>query len=315
MLITESAAITARARGISNVPGIWASEQIRRWKEITAGVHANGSWIWLQLYATGRASRVETLTVGEFDLVSSSAVPVDSNSPVPRALPEAEIEEYIEDFVQAARNAMLAGFDGVEIHAAHGFLIDQFLQGSCNQRTDQWGGSIENRARFGLTICKRVSAAIGSDRVGVKLSPWNTSHGMGSMDDPASQFAYFISELRKLGIAYFHLVRPPAGGTILPRNAEEMLLRVWGKSAPVLLAGGHNATSIRRMESSNVLLVFGRLFISNPDLPFRLRHVIPLREYDPSTFYTPFCAKGYIDYPVSDEYLQHLSAKKTRALL
>nr|AGN89890.1 chanoclavine-I aldehyde oxidoreductase [Epichloe coenophiala]AGS32018.1 chanoclavine aldehyde oxidoreductase/isomerase [Epichloe coenophiala] len=316
LLLTEATAISRRARGFPNVPGIWSQEQIAGWKEVVDAVHAKGSYIWLQLWATGRAAEVGVLKANGFDLVSSSAVPVSPGEPTPRALSDDEINSYIGDFVQGAKNAVLeAGFDGVELHGANGFLIDQFLQSSCNQRTDQWGGCIENRSRFGLEITRRVIDAVGKDHVGMKLSTWSTFQGMGTMDDLIPQFEHFIMRLREIGIAYLHLANSrwveEEDPTIRthPDIHNETFVRMWGKEKPVLLAGGYDPESAKLVvdetysDHKNIGVVFGRHYISNPDLPFRLKMGLPLQKYNRETFYIPFSDEGYLDYPYSEEYI------------
>ncbi|OTB14163.1 hypothetical protein K445DRAFT_368012 [Daldinia sp. EC12] len=310
LLITEATAISPRAKGFSNVPGIWTAEQINAWKEIVDSVHSKGSYIWLQLWATGRSSEAEVLTANGFDLTSSSAVPVGPDEPTPRALTASEIETYIDEHVQAAKNSIIAGFDGVEIHGANGFLIDQFFQASCNQRDDEWGGSIEKRSRFGLEITRRIVDAIGADRVGMKLSPWSTFQGMGTMSDLTAQFEHVISHLREMDIAYLHLANSRWVEDVTHPDADnETFVHMWGKSKPVLLAGGYDATSAKRVVDEtyvgydNVAVVLGRLFISNPDLPFRMKHGVPLQQYDRDTFYIPYSDKGYLDYPFCEDFL------------
>ncbi|KAI0436163.1 putative oxidoreductase [Xylaria telfairii] len=313
MLITEATAISPQTLGFHNIPGIYTPKQIHAWKEIVDSVHSKGSYIWLQLWALGRGAEAEVLAVNGYDLTSSSAVPIAPKDPIPRALTEAEIETYIEQHVQAAKNAMLAGFDGVEIHGANGYLIDQFFQASCNERTDRWGGSIRNRARLGLEITKRVVECIGADRVGIKLSPWSRYQGMGIMSDLVAQFEYVISGLRELDIAYLHLANTRwLEDDTHPDFDNAAFVRVWGKQKPVLLAGGYDLASAKRVTDEtfngyeNVAVVFGRLFISNPDLPFRLRHQLSLQQYDRNTCYEPCSEKGFADYPFSKEFLDSL---------
>ncbi|KAI1214330.1 putative oxidoreductase [Annulohypoxylon truncatum] len=310
LLITEATAISPRSKGFANVPGIWETEQIRAWKEVVESVHSKGSYIWLQLWATGRSAEVDVLAANGFDLTSSSAVPVGPDEPTPRELTVAEIETYIEDHVRAAKNAIIAGFDGVEIHGANGFLIDQFFQASCNQRNDEWGGSIQKRSQFGLEITRRIVDAIGADRVGVKLSPWSTFQGMGTMSDLTAQFEYVIIRLRDMDVAYLHLANSRWVEDVTHPDADnETFVRMWGKEKPVLLAGGYDATSAKQVVDKtykghgNVAVVLGRLFISNPDLPFRMKRGLPLQKYDRDTFYVPFSEKGYLDYPFCDEFL------------
>ncbi|GKZ27549.1 hypothetical protein AbraIFM66951_005469 [Aspergillus brasiliensis] len=311
LLITEATAISAPAKGwFSNVPGIWSEDQIQTWREIVDAVHAEGSYIWLQLWATGRSTEVDCPPAGAYDLTSSSAVPAGPDAPTPRALSEAEIAVYIDEHVEAAENAMQAGFDGVEIHGANGYLIDQFFQASCNQRDDIWGGSIPNRARFGLEIARRVVDTIGADRVGVKLSPWSTFQGMGTMVDLVQQFEYIIGHLREMDLAYLHLANSRWADDIAhPDSDNKTFVRMWGESKPVLLAGGYDAASALRVvektyaSQDNVALAFGRLYISNPDLPFRLQRGLSLQTYDRDTFYTSLTDKGYTDYAFSEEFL------------
>lgn len=310
LLITEATAISSQAKGFSNVPGIWSQEQGQAWQEIVHAVHAKGSYIWLQLWATGRSAETEVLAAAGHELTSSSAVPVEPDQPTPRALTEAEIQAYIAEYVHAARCGMAAGFDGVELHGANGFLIDQFFQASCNRRTDQWGASIENRARFGLDVTRAVVAAIGADRVGMKLSQWSTFQGMGTMPELVAQFEHIITGLRNLDIAYLHLANSRwVEDKTHPDIDNLTFVRMWGNRRPVLLAGGYDADSASRVVDetyrgyTNVAVVFGRLYISNPDLPYRLKQGIPLQPYDRDTFYIPFSDKGYLDYPFSKEFL------------
>nr|AET79198.1 chanoclavine-I aldehyde oxidoreductase [Claviceps paspali] len=317
LLITEGVVICPRAKGFPNVPGIWHRDQIARWKEVVDEVHARGCVIWLQLWAAGRASDAETLASNGLDLESSSDVPLAPGDPAPRPLREEEIRSYILAYAQGAFNAVHeAGFDGVEIHAANGFLIDQFLQSSCNHRTDQWGGTIENRSRFGLEIARRVVDAVGKDRVGVKLSPWSTFQGMGTMHDLVPQFQHFITALRDMDIAYLHLANArwveeeDPGIKTHPDVHNEAFVRTWGDEKPVILAGGYDADSARRLvdqtysAKNNVLVAFGRQYISNPDLALRLKMNIALQKYNRDTFYIPFSEEGYVDYPFCKEYLR-----------
>lgn len=174
LLITEATFISPAASGYPNIPGIWNDDQIKAWKEVTDAVHAKGSFIWLQLWALGRAANPEVKQAeGTGDLVSASDYRMTDNSPQPRPLTEDEIQQYIKEYGQAAENAVKkAGFDGVEIHGANGYLIDQFTQDVSNRRSDQWGGSVENRSRFALEVTKSVISKVGAERTGIRLSPW-----------------------------------------------------------------------------------------------------------------------------------------------
>ncbi|KIW30695.1 uncharacterized protein PV07_02403 [Cladophialophora immunda] len=324
LIITEASLISPRAGGYANVPGIWSKDQINSWAKVVKAIHDAGGYAICQLWAMGRAAKAEVLTTepdGPFDVVSSSNMPIDASSSIPRALSIEEIQGFIQDYAQAARNAITAGFDGVEIHMANGYLIDQFTQDTCNNRTDQYGGSVENRARFGLEVAKAVLEAIGASRVGFRLSPWSPFQGMRMVDNSRleEQFTYLIKELRNLDLAFMHLVEPRIGGDqdINLKDAEslEFAFDAWGSTtnAPILVAGGYNASTARQALDENriyrdkdVAVVFGRWFISNPDLPFRIQKNIPFAKYDRTTFYTPKQEEGYNDYPFSLEYLKTL---------
>ena len=309
LLITEATLISPRASGYAHVPSIWSQTQIDGWKKVTDAVHKKGSYIVLQLWALGRTADPETLKKEgiEDGYVSSSAVPLSEGGPTPRPLSTEEIWEYVKEYAQAARNAVAAGFDAVEIHAANGYLIDQFTQDTSNQRTDEWGGSVENRSRFGLEVAKAVVAAVGSERVGIRLSPFSTFQGM-KMKDPHPQFPHLIQGLKELKLAYIHLVESRISGNADVDAFEKIdfALKIWGKTSPVLLAGGYQPDSAKRAieeyPDHDVLVVFGRHFLSNPDLPFRIREGLPLTPYNRDTFYVPEDPVGYIDYPFSEEW-------------
>lgn len=308
LLISEGTVISPRAGGYPNVPGIYTDEQIAAWKEITDGVHAKGSYIYCQLWAVGRAANPDFLKSEGQKVVSSSALPMDSNSAMPEELSEAEIHAYINDYAQAAKNAVKAGFDGVEVHAANGYLIDQFTQDTCNRRTDAWGGSIEKRARFGLEVTKAVIAAVGVDKTGVRLSPYSPFQGM-KMDDPIPQFSYVAEELKKLKLAYLHVVESRITGNADIESTEKVdfLINIWGKTSPLLLAGGFRTDSAKKAvdeqyPNSDVAIVFGRYFISNPDLVFRIKEGVELEPYNRDLFYNAKSADGYTTYPYSKEF-------------
>ena len=247
---------------------------------------------------------------GEKWFASSSAVPIEAGTEEPRPLEEEEIQGFIGDYAQAAKNAIEAGFDGVEIHGANGYLVDQFIQDVVNKRTDAWGGSVEKRSRFALEVAKAVVEAVGSDKVGIRLSPFSTFQGM-KMADPIPQFSHVIQGLRELKLGYIHLVESRVTGNADNEATEKVdpLLKVWGKTGPVLLAGGFQPDSAKRAveeeyTGQDVLVVFGRHFISNPDLPFRIQKGIPLNKYNRNTFYKNKSPEGYIDYPFSKEWVE-----------
>ncbi|SLM40049.1 nadh:flavin oxidoreductase nadh oxidase family protein [Lasallia pustulata] len=307
LLTTEATLISPRASGYNNVPGIWTPSQIAAWKEITAAVHAKKSFIHLQLWALGRKAVPDIVQRDGGDFVSSSPIPMTDNSPTPRALTEDEIHHFIRDYAQAARNAIAAGFDGVEIHGANGYLIDQFTQDVINKRTDAWGGSVENRARFALEVAKAVVDAVGAERVGIRLSPFSSLQGM-KMEDPYPTFSYLIRGLKDLKLAFLHLVESRVEGNadVEPTEKVNPLVDVWGQTSPVFLAGGFKPDSARRavdeFADKDVAIVFGRYFISNPDLPYRIKEDIPLSPYDRDTFYKAKSPDGFTDYPFSKEF-------------
>ena len=310
LLITEATFISPRASGYANAPGIYNKDQIEAWKNVTDAVHKKGSYIVCQLWALGRAAIPEIVRkeAGEESFASSSAVPMQAGAEAPRALEEEEIWGFIGEYVQAAKNAMEAGFDGVEIHGANGYLVDQFTQDVCNKRTDAWGGSVEKRSRFALEIAKAVVGAVGSDKVGIRLSPFSVFQGM-KMADPVAQFGHLIQGLKELKLGYLHLVesRVKGSATIEATEKVDPLLEIWGKTSPVLVAGGFDPDSAKRAVEEeytghDLMIVFGRHFIANPDLPFRIQKGIELTKYNRDTFYNAKDPVGYIDYPFSKEW-------------
>ncbi|KAH8993133.1 putative NADPH2 dehydrogenase chain OYE2 [Lactarius akahatsu] len=306
LMITEATFIAPQAGGYGNIPGIWSDAQIAAWKSvcvfprptrITDAVHANGSYIFLQLWALGRAADPDVLKQeGDFDLVGPSPNPVKYN--VPRELTVAEIKEYVQLYSKAASNAIEAGFDGVEIHAANGYILDQFLQTVSNERTDEYGGSVENRVRFPLEVIKAVVETVGVE------------DGSMGMKDPLPTFTTFVERIRDehTDLAYLHVIEPRASGdagivTLSDENraqSNEVLRKVWG-DRPYIAAGGINrATAIDTVSKYGGLIAFGRHFIANPDLPLRLKEGLPLTHYNRGTFFTPESAAGYIDYPFAN---------------
>jgi len=223
-------------------------------------------------------------------------------------LTEQEIKEYISLYAKAAKNAIEAGFDGVEIHSANGYLIDQFLQDTSNNRTDAWGGSIEKRARFGLEVSKAVVEAVGADRTGIRLSPYSSFQGM-KMSDPKPQFTYYTEELKKLNLAYIHLVESRISGNVDVEGTEtiDFLIDTWANQSPVLVAGGFKSDSAKRVvdkeyTNKDILVVFGRYFISNPDLVYRVEKGIEFTPYDREKFYNKMQEDGYTTWKFSKEF-------------
>ncbi|EEU34904.1 uncharacterized protein NECHADRAFT_39670 [Fusarium vanettenii 77-13-4] len=307
LLISEATFISREAGGYPNVPGIWSQEQIDAWKKVTRAVHEKRSFIFLQLWALGRVAMPDVARAEGFDIVSSSAKPFEKDAAVPRAATKLEIQRFVQQYAQAARNGIKAGFDGVEIHGAGGYLIDQFTQDNCNTRSDEYGGSIENRTRFILEVAQAVAEAIGAERVGVRLSPWQRYQGM-RMADPIPQFTHVVQELGALELAYLHLIESRVNGNVDgdDREPPDFAINAWDARKPVILAGGYTAESAREVTGKwkrrNILVAFGRHFISTPDLPFRIREGIPFTPYDRRTFYDVGSLKGYTDYEFSPEF-------------
>ncbi|TVY31769.1 putative inactive dehydrogenase [Lachnellula occidentalis] len=322
-LISEATFIAPQAGGIPNVPGIWNAEQIAAWKKVTDAVHAKGSYIYLQLWALGRAAGAATLTAElgpDAKVKSASDIPFEGGDK-PEALSETEVQEYIGLYAQAAKNAVEAGFDGVEVHSANGYLIDQFLQDVSNKRTDAWGGSVEKRARFGLEVVKAVIAAVGAEKTGIRISPYSTFQGMKMKSDAiVEQFSYYTRELKKLNLAYLHIIESREWYTAEQHDASgsesvKFLVDIWDNTSPVLLASGYKTESAytavdKEWKDKDVVIVFGRYFISNPDLVFRIKEKIELTPYDRSKFYLPKQALGYTDWPFSKEFEEAKAAGK-----
>lgn len=310
LLITEATFISRSAVGRFNTPGLYSDGQIARWKEVTDAVHKKGSFIYCQIWHLGRAGWPKILETMGGKLKSSSAVSLSEAHGLPEEMTEEDIWEVIGDFAKAAKNAIAAGFDGVELHGANGYLIDQFIQDNCNKRTDSWGGSIKNRARFAVEATKAVADAIGANKTAIRLSPFSNFQSMG-MKDPYPQFEYLVKKLKPLNLAYLHLVEPRIAGNIETSYGAGcslgFLIKLWDNQSPIVLAGGFLPESaIRTVDETwkdfDIVIAFGRYFISNPDLVFRLREGIEFTQYDRSTFYTPKNSKGYTDFPLSEKY-------------
>ncbi|KAJ6131409.1 Aldolase-type TIM barrel [Penicillium sp. IBT 18751x] len=309
LLITEATFISPQAGGAPNIPGIYNDAQIAAWKKVTSAVHAKGSYIYLQLWALGRVASADQLKKeGNFQVVSSSANPVTPDATVPHELTESEIQDWIKDYAQAARNAISAGFDGVEIHAANGYLIDQFNQDTANTRTDRWGGSVENRARFAVEVTRAVVDAVGADRTGIRFSPFSTFQGM-RMEDPVPQFSYLARKMAEFKLAYVHVVESRIAGNADVEATDQLdfFLEAYGKASPVIIAGGYKPDSAReavdqKYKDYETIIGIGRPFISNPDLVFRILKGVELVPYNRETFYQPKDPKGYVDYDFSPEF-------------
>lgn len=319
LLITEGTMISQRGAGWPNTPSIWSDEQVAAWKEIVDAVHEAGGIIFMQILALGRAAHPDELRKdGGFTVKAPSAIAIDpSSSDLPGELTNDEIYSLIDDFAQAAKNAVdRAGFDGVELHGANGYLIDQFTQDTANQRTDEWGGSIEKRARFAVEVTKAVVSAVGKDKVGYRASPWSEFQAM-HMQGIVPQFTYLFEELKKLGLAYLHLVesRVSGGDDSTGKESLQPFTQVWGNTSPILIAGGFDAALAAKLvdhdyPEQDVAVVLGRHFLATPDLVYRVKNGLALNPYDRPTFYSAMSETGYTDYPFSDEFLAEQQIKQ-----
>ncbi|HEY9619029.1 MAG TPA: alkene reductase [Crinalium sp.] len=307
LIISEATQVTPYGQGYPNTPGIHSPEQVEGWKLVTDAVHQQGGRIFLQLWHVGRISQ-PSLQPGGVLPVAPSAIAADGYV-TPRALETHEIPGIVESYRQGAANALAAGFDGVEIHGANGYLLDQFLHDGSNHRTDGYGGSIENRARLLLEVTQAVTEVWGADRVGVRLSPSGTVQSM-SDSDPKALFTYVVSQLDRFGLAYIHIIEPRldtnpndrwAEGNGLLLEPDDGLTSRYFRSVfhgTIISAGGYTQeTGTAAIASGKAdLVAYGRLFISNPDLPNRFAVNAPLNRYDRATFYGG-TEKGYTDYP------------------
>jgi NADPH2 dehydrogenase len=308
LLVTEATYIDAANGGYPNVPGIYNQAQIDAWKKVTDAVHAKGSYIYQQMWALGRVASPEFAEAHGIPIKSSSPIALDSEHAEPEELTVDEIKETVQRYAQAAKNAMAAGFDGVEIHSANGSLVDQFIQDIVNQRTDSYGGSIENRNRFPLEVMQAVVDAIGADKTGIRLSPFSTFHGM-RMQDPIPQFADLVQKLDKFGLSYIHLVESRVSGNEDVESSDSISPLIAAFHGPVLIAGGFRPASAKRLveeewKERDVVVVFGRYFVSTPDLVYRLQKGIEFNPYDRDTFYNAKSERGYTDQPFSTEFLK-----------
>jgi len=293
LIISEATQITQQGQGYPATPGIHSKEQLEGWKDVTSAVHQNGGRMFLQLWHVGRVPK-------NSGTMSSDWKPVALESP--RALLIEEIQKIVQDFKNAAENALAAGFDGVEVHGANGYLLDQFLQDGSNKRDDAYGGSIENRARFLLEAVSAAESVFGKDRVGVRLSPYGTFNDM-SDTDPIALFNYVFDQLSKKQIAYVHVIEPrasSAGGSDSSNQDAPSTSSLFKSrfNGAFISAGGYTYDLAKEAVENNSAdaVAFGRLFIANPDLVERFKICAELNKYDRKTFYGGN-EHGYTDYP------------------
>ena len=304
-IITEGTSPSPNGLGYARIPGIYNDAQIRGWRRVTDGVHQAYGKIFVQLMHTGRVSHPANMPVDARVLAPSAlATPgemwTDSNGlqpyPVPTAMNEADIAHAIAEYATAAKQAIEAGFDGVELHAANGYLIDQFLNTASNQRTDRWGGSIENRIRFAVEVAKAAAVAIGADHIGMRISPYGVFNSMTADAEMDALYERLIAELNSIGLVYIHIVDHSSQGAPEVSPALKAKIRAAFKGK-YILSGGYDLTRANAdldLQRGD-LVAFGRPFISNPDLVEKLRKASPLATPDSNTFYTPG-EKGYTDY-------------------
>ncbi|HEV7785322.1 MAG TPA: alkene reductase [Thermoanaerobaculia bacterium] len=306
LIVTEGSQVSAQGVGYPNTPGVHSAAQVEGWKRVTAAVHERGGRIFLQLWHVGRISHPSLQPEGALP-VAPSAIAAEGtvhtySGPqpfvAPRALETAEIPGLVEQFAHGARTALESGFDGVEIHGANGYIVDQFLRDGTNHRTDEYGVSAENRTRFLVEVVEAVAGVWGANRVGVRVSPTGSFNSM-SDSDPVATFSHAAGALDRFGLAYLHVVEPVSGPMAVPGApavAQAIRQRFHG---PLILNGGYDlATADAAIaEGKADLISFGQLFLANPDLPERFAEGAPLNAPDYSTFYTGG-EKGYIDYPV-----------------
>src|SRR4051812_46543679 len=320
LLVAEASPVAPTAFGSPGVPGIYSELQIAGWRKIVDAVHAKGGVIFLQLWHVGRVSHSSFQPGGVLPVAPSAvAIPPDLRAATaggqgteyetPRALETSEIPGVVDAYRQAAKNALLAGFDGVEIHGANGYLIEQFLQSHTNLRTDQYGGSIENRSRFLMEVTKAVVEVWGAERVGLRLSPYGIANGSGE-SDPMPLYTYVVQQLNPLGLAYLHFIEPRSSGAgraeVNHQNVPSamVLFRPIWKGVLISAGGFTGETANAAIEAGHAdAIAFGRIFISNPDLPRRLQRGYKLTPYNRATFYGGDVA-GYTDYPEHNELEQ-----------
>ncbi|WP_105437712.1 alkene reductase [Neorhizobium sp. T25_13] len=319
LIVTEGTPVSQQGQGYADVPGLYLPQAIEGWKKVTDAVHRRGGKIVTQIWHVGRVSHT-SLQPNSGAPVAPSAIPAggktyiinpDGNgafvdTSAPRALEHAEIAGIVADFAKGARAAIDAGFDGIEIHGANGYLIDQFLKSGANQRTDEYGGSIENRARFLVEVVDAVTKEIGAGRVGIRLSPVTPANGV-SDPDPQAVFNYVVEQLGPRGLSFIHLIEGATGGDRAffqgdkPFDYQELkdIYRKAGGKGGWLVNNGYDGESASKAVESGYAdaVAFGKLFLANPDLVQRLKDNAPLNEADKSTFYGGG-AKGYTDYPV-----------------
>lgn len=306
LIITEGTSPSPNGLGYPRIPGAFSPAQVAGWKNITDAVHAKGAKMFLQLMHCGRIGHPLNLPAGA-RLLAPSAVAAAGEMytdakgpqphPVPQAMTEADIKATVGEYIQAAKNAVAAGFDGIELHSANGYLLEQFIRPNSNRRTDRYGGSIENRARFVLEVVEAVIGAIGKDKVGIRLSPFGVFNDMPLYEAMEAEYTYLAQQLDIRGLLYIHLVdHSPMGAPPVPDSMKATFRKVFKRA--LILSGGYDAVRAENDLAAGKcdLVAFGRPILANPDLVTRWKTGAALNAPDMATFYTPG-PRGYIDYP------------------
>lgn len=324
LIISEATYTSPTGKGTEGAPGICTEEQVEAWKDVTDAVHEKGGKIFLQLWHCGRVSHSLIQPKGQLPVSSSAKAAIDivnkrgahtkegrKDFEVPRALEIDEISKIVEEYKLAGKNALHAGFDGVEVHAANGYLLEQFLCDGVNERSDKYGGSLENRSRLLLEVLAAVLEEVPSSRLGVRLSPYG--HTFGCTDsNPAEIYGYVVRKLCNLNLAYLHLIEPRGYHHTTPLVPEGGVVKLFRTMYTGVLAAasGFDAEQAEVVVESGIadLVAFGRSFITNPDLVKRLKEKLPLAPSTDSTFFYTGNEKGYIDYPQRESWLQSVKA-------
>ncbi len=305
LIITEGVAPSANGLGYARIPGVYNEAQVDGWKKVAEAVHNKGGKIFMQLMHTGRASHPNNMEAGA-EIVAPSPVALSGQMytdqagmqdyPVPREMTLEDIEQAQNEFVQAAKNAIAAGFDGVEIHGANGYLVDQFINTASNKRTDQYGYSMENRSRFALEVAQKVADAIGKEKTGIRLSPYGAFNDMEQFEGMEDTFEYLAAEIDKIGLAYIHIVDHSAMGAPEVKDSVKVKMRNAFTGTFIVSGGFDKETAESALQAGKGdLVAFGRPFLANPDLVYRYENDLPMNDLNMDTFYTPG-EEGYTDY-------------------
>jgi len=307
LIITEGTSPSPNGSGYARIPGIYNDQQVEAWKPITKSVHDKGGKIFMQLMHTGRISHPLNMEEGSEVVGPSPISPANTDMytdqegpqdiPVPKEMTKEDIQHTIQEFVASAKNAIAAGFDGVELHGANGYLIEQFINPGANQRTDEYGGSHEKRARFAVEVAEATVAAIGKDKVGIRFSPGGAFNDCLPFEGQEEAYAYLAKKMKEIGLVYVHLVDHSAmGAPEVARSMKEHLRDAFAST--IIISGGYDFERANKDLEDGLghLVAFGRPFLANPDLVERFKQGADLNDPDYDTFYTPG-AKGYTDYP------------------